>query len=144
MLHYPFGLLPTCGVVHLLRVYWFARDAVRVTANVVGNHGEIRDVELSHNGLPRSRVFRYPIVRFCGNTGATHTVTLRDERPKADRADPDHIKLIYPNAHPDRARIAHWHARYAIPLFFVLPALSVLIFLLMVTIAHHARQFLNV
>jgi hypothetical protein len=66
--------------------------------------------------------------------------SLRDERPKADRGDPNKLTILYPKARPERARIAHWRARYTLVIFWFLPALAVLLALLGFTIQYYAAK----
>lgn len=139
-----FVILPACGIFHCFQVARFARGAVYIKANVIGHEEETREVELSRNGLSRSRLFRYPIVRFIDKDGKTHTVTLKDERPEADQSDPKKIGILYPRNRPKQARIAHWRARYVLPVLWFFPALFVLLALLGFTIEHHARTFFSV
>lgn len=125
-----FAVLPACGLIHVLRTYLFARTALRTNAKIIGYDEQEKEVAVRTGGLTRTRVFRFPIVRFKTRAGATHTVTMRDERPKADRASENEIAIIYPKNNPKRARIAHWHALYALPFFWFAPALAILIALL--------------
>ena len=136
-----FIILPACGIFHLLRMYSFARGAVRADATVIGHEETTQEVQIRRGGLSRSRLFRYPKVRFSSADGQTHTVTLRDERPRADRGDPKKLTILYPKARPERARIAHWRARYALAIFWFLPAVAVVLALLGFTIQYYAVKF---
>ena len=135
-----FGVLPALGFVHLLRMLLLGRHGIRVRAKVVGFEEHETEAELRGNGLSRTRRVRQPIVTFTDTRGTPRTLTLPDERPKADRADPNTLLIVYPKRHPDQARIAHWHARYALVLLWFLPALAVLVFLLGAVLIHYAHR----
>ncbi len=144
-----FCVLPLCGLIHVLRTYLFARDVVRTSAKIIG-YDEVQGEEsLLHQysfGY-RARVYRYPIIRFKTQAGTTHTVTLQDERPRGDRTNTNEVTVVYPRENPARARIAHWHARYVLPLFWFAPALAILVVLLLFTLLAlgnmHLPEFFN-
>ena len=138
-----FVLLPGCGIIHALRVHAFARQCVRMTAAVTGYKDDPRQTRIRKDGLSQVRRIRYPIVRLCSRDGAQHTVTLKDARPRADRGDSDTIEVIFPEGRPDLARVAHWRARYAWPLFWFLPALWALVFMLCVVMAYYAEKLVG-
>lgn len=135
-----FGVLPACGLIHLLRVRRRLRDFVRAKAAIVGFEERTVEAELRVGGPSRTRLVRRPAVRFKGGGGSDHTLTLQDELPKPGEADPKALVVIYPRGHPERAQLADSRVRYTWPLFWFMPALAVLLAMLGFTLQYYATR----
>ena len=118
-------LMPAIGLLFSLRIWFFLRNGLRVTARIVGYKEERWD-----GGLDTDNSSSLPIVSFRDERGREHRVTLSHERPiKWKGLRDDEIKLVYQRGAPQHPKIAHWSVLWLVPMFLFAPAVVLLIVL---------------